>query len=120
MTKRIGGMRRKTRYKLKKSVSEKGKMSLKKYFQIFSEGDRVVLAAEPAYQKGMFHPRFYGLVGTVIKKTSEKTDSCYEVSIKDKSKEKTVIVHPVHMKKLEVQAWIMLQFWKKTQLVWVN
>ena len=49
----------------------------------------------------MFFRRFYGLIGTVVKKLSDKKDSCYNVSVKDHEKEKIVIVHPMHMKKLE-------------------
>lgn len=104
MASNIGGMRRKTRYKLKKSVRSKGKFSLKQYFQKLNEGDKVVLKAESSYQKGMFHPRFYGKVGNVVKKLGLKIDSCYEVKIMDGNKEKTVISHPIHLKKLEVQA----------------
>lgn len=102
--KRIGGMRRKTRCKLTKSVKTRGKMSLKSYFQELNTGDKVVLLNNPTHQKGMFFRRFYGLIGTVIGKTGEKRDSCYNVEIKDNGKKKTVIAHPIHLKKIEVKA----------------
>jgi large subunit ribosomal protein L21e len=95
MASRIGGFRRKTRHKLKKSKKDKGKVSLRKYFQKFKEGDRVVLFAEPAIQKGMYLPRFHGKIG-VIGGTKGK---CYEVKIKDKNKEKMLVVHPIHLKR---------------------
>ncbi len=98
MVKRIGGSRRKTRHKLKKNVRTRGKISLTRFFQTFKMGDKVVLNAEPAYQKAMYFPRFHGLVGSV----SKKVGTCYEVSIKDHDKNKVVIVHPVHLKKLKV------------------
>ncbi len=95
MATRIGTARRKTRHKLSKPRSEKGKLSLRKYFQEFKEGDRVTLLAEPAVQKGMYYPRFHNCVGTVKKRRG----FCYELTIKDMNKEKTVIVHPVHLRK---------------------
>jgi large subunit ribosomal protein L21e len=96
MAKRIGTARRKTRHKLGKSFRQKGKISITNYFQQFKTGDRIQLVAEPAYQKGMYHPRFYGNVGIVMNKKGK----CYEVSINDKGKEKTLIVHPIHLKRL--------------------
>lgn len=93
MVDRVGGMRRKTRQKLRKSVSSRGKMSLRRFLQTFELGDKVKLNAEPAYQKGMYHPRFYGKIGTVTKKMGR----CYEVQINDFTKKKIVVVHPVHL-----------------------
>ena len=93
MVKRIGGIRRKTRYKLSKEKRRRGKISLSKYFQSFNAGDKVSLGAEPAVQKGFYHPRFMGKSGIII----GKRGNCYEVSIKDGGKEKMVIVHPVHL-----------------------
>ncbi len=96
MVKRIGGFRRKTRDKLKKPIRRKGKISITRYFQEFKEGDVVQLLAEPAIQKGMFHPRFYGK-RAAIKGMKGK---CYLVGIKDHNKNKELIVHPVHLKRL--------------------
>lgn len=95
MAKRIGGSRRGTRSKLAKNVRRKGKISLTKYLQGFKEGDLVVLSAEPAVQKGLYHLKHHGRQGIVQKKRG----SCYEVLIKDINKEKKLIVHPVHLKK---------------------
>lgn len=104
MTSRIGGLRRKTRQKLKKPVKERGKLSLRKYFASFAEGERVLLKAEPAYQKGMYHPRFHGHTGIIAGKESDRHDSCYRVLIKDFRKEKMLIVHPVHLRRIEVSS----------------
>ena len=95
MTQRIGGFRRKTRSKLRKDVRQKGKISLTRYLHEFKEGDRVYLSAEPSVHKGMYFPRFHGLSGIITKKQG----SCYYVKIKDQNKTKTVLVHPVHLKK---------------------
>lgn len=96
MAKRTGGPRRKTRHKLQKRKSEKGRISIRRYLQEFKQGDKVVLKAEPAYQKGMYHPRYHGKIGSVI----SKRKSCYKINIKDKRKEKILIVHPIHLKKV--------------------
>ncbi len=93
--KRTGGLRRKSRHKLKKSVKERGKVSLSRYFQEFNIGEKVFLKAEPAIQRGMFFIRFKGKAGEILKKRG----SCYEIKIKDGKKIKTVISHPIHLKK---------------------
>lgn len=96
MVKKIGGFRRKTRGKLSKGNKQKGKISLTKYFQKFNDGDIVALVAEPAVQNGMYFPRFHGKRGTV----NGKSGNCYKITIKDGNKEKLLIVHPVHLKKV--------------------
>ncbi len=95
MSKRIGGFRRKTRNKLKKSLRDKGKISINKYFQEFKTGEKVVLKAEPAIQKGMYFPRFHSKTGLI----KGKKGSCYEIIIKDGGKAKMLIVHPIHLQK---------------------
>ena len=96
MVTRIGGARRKSRHKMKKPVRRKGKISLTHYFQEFKEGDRVALKAEPAVQKGVYCLRFHGRQGIVKRQVGK----CYEVAVKDHAKTKTLIVHPVHLKRL--------------------
>ncbi len=98
MVKRIGTFRRNSRYKLRKSITEKGKISLTRFLQKFENGERVILKAEPAVQKGMYFPRFHGRSGIV----QGMKGRCYEVKIKDLKKEKIVVVHPVHLKKVQV------------------
>ena len=95
MAKRIGGIRRKTRYKLRKEKRSRGKIGITKYFQKFENGDRVSLGVEPAVQKGQYHFRFLGRAGII----KAKRGRCYEVTINDIGKEKTVIVHPVHLRR---------------------
>lgn len=91
--KRIGGSRRKSRHKMSKSLSEKGKLYINKYLQKFETGEKVVLKAYPSMQSGLFNLRFQGKVAEI----KNKQGSCYNVSIKDGKKEKTFIVHPVHL-----------------------
>lgn len=94
--KRIGTFRRKTRNKLKKNYRDRGKIRLTKFFQKLKEGQKVQLVAEPAYQKGMYFPRFHGKVGSIVGKKGK----CYLVNINDQGKKKDLIVHPVHLKKV--------------------
>ena len=94
--KKTGGLRRKTRSLFRKHRGEKGKLSLRKYLQSFTKGDRVELSVESAVHKGMYHPRFYGKIGSI----KAKTGKCYEVLITDGGKQKTLIVHPVHLKRI--------------------
>ncbi len=96
MVQRIGGMRRKTRYKLRKNYREKGKLCIRRYMQNFAEGEKVCLDADSSLQKGMYPPKFHGKMGTVLKKKGR----CYEVSIKDGGLFKCLIVHPAHLRKV--------------------
>ena len=94
--KRIGGFRRKTRHKFTKNKRSKGKISITKYFQKLDIGQKVALSVEPAVQKGMYHPRFMGKTGVV----KGNQGRCYKIQINDAGKNKTLIVHPIHIKKL--------------------
>lgn len=96
MVKRIGGIGRKTRGKLRKHPDNKGKISITRYFQTFEKDVKVQLVLEPAANVGKYHPRFYGRVGKII----GKTGNCYKVEIKDINKSKIIIAHPIHLKKI--------------------
>ena len=95
MAKRVGGFRRKTRSKLKRA--EKGKILIRRFIQKFEEGQKVLLNADSSVQKGMYFPRFHSKVGEI----KGKKGKCYEVAIKDGKKNKTLIVHPVHLRKVK-------------------
>ncbi|MFH1592612.1 MAG: 50S ribosomal protein L21e [Candidatus Woesearchaeota archaeon] len=93
MVTRTGGARRKTRSKFRKTRSDRGKISIRKYLQQFKEGDKILLKLEPSVHKGMYFRRFHAKTGVV----KGKRGTCYEIDIKDGKKEKTVVVHPVHL-----------------------
>jgi len=95
MVKRIGGLRRRTRYKFRKEKRRKGKISATRYFQSFNTGDKVYLNVESSVQKGMYYPRFMGKTGII----KGRRGRCYELTINDLGKKKTLIVHPVHLNK---------------------
>ena len=96
MSKRKGGSRAGTRRLFRKTPRTRGKISLTRFFMPFKVGDRAVLSAEPAIQKNLYHQRFHGKAGFIVGKRGD----CYELEIMDGGKQKMVIVHPVHMRKL--------------------
>lgn len=96
MSSRIGGLKRKSRHKLKKEVKNKGKISTSKYMQKFEIGKKVYLHIEPAVQKGIYPTKFMGKIGIIEKEAG----NCYNVLIKDGKKEKTLVIHPAHLKKV--------------------
>ena len=91
--KRVGGFRRKSRHKLKRSVKEKGKLPIQRFLQKFETGEKVVLKAYPSYHRGFFSLRFWGKAGEIVKMQGK----CYQVKIRDGKKEKICVVHPVHL-----------------------
>lgn len=96
MVQRVGSRIRKSRQKLTKNIREKSKIRISSFLQTFNNGDRVALKAEPAYQKGQYFLRFHGKTGVI----SGQRGKCYEVKIKDFNKEKMLVVHPIHLKKV--------------------
>ena len=90
--KRTGGLRRKTRHKLKKNVRTKGKISLRRFFQRFNEGDKVYLfdfktIASWSYSKKFGHKKDFdpsihqelqlGTYGYAVKEEFGKIDGMY-------------------------------------------
>ncbi|PIN74736.1 50S ribosomal protein L21e [Candidatus Woesearchaeota archaeon CG10_big_fil_rev_8_21_14_0_10_37_12] len=97
MGKRKGGSRAGTRRLFRKHPRTKGKISLTKFFTAFKVGDKTILSAEPAVQKNLYHRRFHSRPGVV----TGKRGNCYEVQIKDGNQKKLIIVHPVHLRRLQ-------------------
>ena len=80
----------------RKKQREQGKIKLSRYFQDFEKGDRVAVIRELAVQP-RFPSKLQGRSGMVDGKRGQS----YIVKIKDLKKEKTYIIHPVHLKKLK-------------------
>ena len=91
---RLGGLRRKTRSLFKKSIKQRGKISLSRFLQSFKIGEPVHISIEPSYPKGQAFRRFIGKTGIV----QAKRGNCYEVKINDKGVHKTLIIHPIHLR----------------------
>jgi len=82
----------------RKTVREKGKIKLSRYFQKLKEGDKVAVVREHSLKIG-FPRQIQGRTG----KIEGQRGKCWMVKISlPKTKRcKTYIIHPVHLKKLE-------------------
>jgi len=80
----------------RKSKRDHGKIKLSNYFQEFKEGERVSVKRELSLRP-KFPKTIQGRSGVI----NGKRGSSYVVKINDLNKEKTYIIHPVHLKKLK-------------------
>ncbi len=80
----------------RKNIRARGKIKLSEYFQEFNKGDRVAVKRELSVQP-KFPKRLQGRSGVI----NGKRGSSYIVKINDINKEKTYIIHPLHLKKLK-------------------
>jgi ribosomal protein L21E len=79
----------------RKTVKEKGKLSLKKYFQEFKIGDKVAIIRDQALNPGFPH-RIQGRTGNVI-----GTRGCgYLIKLNEGNMVKVHIIRASHLKKL--------------------
>ncbi|ATU08125.1 MULTISPECIES: 50S ribosomal protein L21e [Methanohalophilus] len=83
-----------TRYKLKKSIRERGLSPVSKAIQSFSEGQRVHIDIDPSVQKGMPNPRYQGKTGKVLSQRGR----AYILEVREGNANKQVIVLPQHLK----------------------
>ena len=88
------GERRKTRYKLKKSVRTQGTAPVSHAIRRFEPGQKVHIDLDPSVHKGMPNPKFHGRTGTVV----EQRGNAYIVEVTDGNALKTVIARPQHIK----------------------
>ncbi|MCD5425011.1 MAG: 50S ribosomal protein L21e [Methanosarcinaceae archaeon] len=88
------GERSCTRYKLKKSVRERGLSPISKAIQEFDMGQMVHIDIDPSIQKGMPNPRFQGKTGKVISTKGR----AYILKVRDGNAIKEVISLPQHLK----------------------
>ena len=93
--KRVGGFRRKSRHKMRKSISEKGKLHISRFLGTFELEDRVLLKAYPSYQKGLFCLRFHG-----NRRNSRKIRQMLQSSGKRWRQKKRMHCSPVHLIKV--------------------
>jgi len=85
------GYRHKTR-NLRVETRDRGKVKIRQYLQEFNEGDMVSIAINPSFQ-AIPHPRFRGKSGRVVGRQGR----AYYIEIKDKNKEKRILVTPEHL-----------------------
>ena len=80
----------------RKPRRDKGKIKLSRYFQDFKKGERVAVIRELALTP-KFPKKLQGRSGKIVSKKGKS----YIVKINDLNKEKSYIIHPVHLKKLK-------------------
>ena len=80
----------------RKTLKNKGKIKLSRYFQDFEKGERVAVIRELALQP-RFPQKLQGRTGII----EGKRGSSYILKIKDLNKEKIYIIHPVHLMRLK-------------------
>ncbi|MDD2666036.1 MAG: 50S ribosomal protein L21e [Methanocellales archaeon] len=88
------GSRRKTRYKLKKDIKERGMSPITRAIQKFEIGQKVHITIDPSIHRGAPHPSFHG-------KTAEVTGRrgrAYLVEVMDGNRLKELIIRPSHLK----------------------
>jgi len=80
----------------RKRLRTRGKIRFSDYFKEYKEGDKVAVIRELA-----LHPKFpkqiQGRCGTI----SGKRGNSYIIKMYDLNKEKTYIIHPVHLRKIK-------------------
>ena len=80
----------------KKKIRGKGRIKFSEYFKKLKKGDRISVKKELAIQAS-FPRRLQGKAGII----EGKRGKSYIVKIKDLNKEKSFIIHGVHLKKLK-------------------
>lgn len=88
------GERSCTRYKLKKTVRERGLSPVSKAIQEFEDGQMVHIDIDPSVQKGMPNAKFQGKTGKVLGQRGR----AYLLQVRDGNSMKEVISLPQHLK----------------------
>jgi len=88
------GERRKTRYKLKKSIRTRGTAPVSHAIRRFEPGQKVHIDLDPSVHKGMPNPKFHGRTGTVV----QQRGNAYLVEVSDGNALKTVIARSQHIR----------------------
>ena len=80
----------------KKPLREKGKLKFSRHFQELKKGDKVALIRELSIPSE-FPERLQGRTGVV----EGRQGKVYIVKLNDMNREKTYLVAPIHLKKME-------------------
>ena len=88
------GEKRCTRYKLQKTVRERGISPVSRAIQEFEEGQMVHIDIDPSVQKGMPNAKFQGSTGKVIGQRGRS----YILAVREGKAMKEVFSVPQHLK----------------------
>ncbi len=97
MVKASKGLRRRSRYILRKSPRSRGNPPIARVLRKFELGERVSIRIEPSERSGAPHLRFQGRTGVIAGKQGRS----YQVRIFDGGKEKIILSNAVHLLKAE-------------------
>lgn len=95
MAQKASGSQHGARYKLARGSASAP--TVNDHFKQFEEGEKALIYINPSVQEGRVHSRYHGKTAEV---TGERGES-YEVKVKDKNKEKTLYIKPIHLRKIE-------------------
>lgn len=93
--KKAKGKRSNTRRKLR----SKGKKTVSQLVKTFDDDDQVQIHIESSIHSGMPSAKFHGFAGTVV----GKRGAVYEVAVMDGKTSRVLIVHPAHLKNMNVK-----------------
>lgn len=88
------GEKRCTRYKLQKTVRERGISPVSRAIQEFDEGQMVHIDIDPSVQRGMPNAKFQGSTGKVIGQRGRS----YVLEVRSGNAKKEVFCFPQHLK----------------------
>jgi large subunit ribosomal protein L21e len=94
MVVRSKGFRSKTRHKLQNDARGRGNPPPSHSLRDYPPGTKVAITLNPSVHKGMPHPRFQGLTGSVLERRGE----AFIVELYSKNKLKTIIARPEHLR----------------------
>jgi ribosomal protein L21E len=81
--------------KTRKTIREKGKLKLSRYFQEFKDGESVAVVREVS-----LHPHFPLRLQGSTGKIKGKQGRAYIVEINTQNKPKQFLIEPIHLKKI--------------------
>jgi len=90
------GFLRRSRNTLKGKLSDRGKVSIRKYFQEFEVGETAGIDIDMKY-RNIPYPKFNGKLG----KITQRQGRAYYININDNGKKKNVLVSPEHLQKIK-------------------
>lgn len=97
MVKASKGLRAKTRKVLARRCRERGLSPITSSLRTFSQGEKASIVIDPSMHRGMPHPRFQGLTGTIVGMQGR----AYLLSVKAGNKTKIILARPEHLRKLK-------------------
>ena len=100
MVVRSKGFRSKTRHKLQNSARQRGMPPPSHSLRDYPPGTKVAVTLNPSVHKGMPHPRFQGLTGSVV----ERRGDAFVIELMAKNKKKTIISRPEHLRLITAAA----------------